>query len=465
MPGLHLVTPARWRGIVLLAVALLAGYGLDRYLYALANKSSYEDTVATQLGREQILRRWRWILGTLAVGSALGALTAWGVLSVGYEQALALGQAQVQNIQTNPLTFRTTEEYMALAQQRLAHLLNSFHPTHWPTYLPLWIAVLLAGVQRLLIQRSIPAPRRRAVMGGLILLLVLGELWRVAYDYNPSLARTDVFPTPPLIEELRQHATEGSLQPNPFRVVGINRVLMTNVNMVFGLEDVRGYEPSGALRYHELMSRVDGVTWLFPILLFHHAQSQILDFLNVRYAFSDVPLAAPWEAVAQQGSVTLYSNPEVLPRAFLVYAVQPARTRDESLALTLAPDFDPRHDVVLEVANDAEMQALASLPKPASPGRSAITHYAPGEIVVDVEGDADGILVLSESYVSGWKATVDGVNAPLYVANHAFHAIAVPAGRHTVAFTYAPTSVTVGVWISIGCLVILLALLLWPRRA
>jgi hypothetical protein len=302
------------------------------------------------------------------------------------------------------------------------------------------------------------------------LLAVLGELWYVAYDYTPSIARQDVLPTPPLIEKVRQDAAaqvtnlQDMNKADPFRVVGMNRVLTPDVNMVFGLEDVRGYEPSGAARYFQLMARVDGALPLYPILLFSHAQSPLLDFLNVRYAFSDVPLAAPWEIIAEEDTVGLYTNPEALPRAFLVYAAQLARTKNDSLSLTLDPNFDFRHNVVLEVTDDAEVKALASLQPPLSPGRSTITHYAPGEIVVDVESEAEGILVSSESYVSGWKATIDGIDAPLYVANHAFHATRIPAGNHTVTFTYAPTSVTVATWISSSCLILLLALLIGPHR-
>lgn len=464
LPGLHLVSPGRWRGIVLAAVALLAGYGLDRYLAALVDESSPGDAANAQPWREQTLRRWLWIVGTLGMLSSLGALAAWMLLRVNYARVLSLAQTQASAAQADPLNFRTYDEYLAVATQRLEYLLMSLQPTHWPTYMPLWIAIFLIGVHLLLRRWKMPAPRRAALMGGLLLLLVLVELWRVAYDYNPAIARTDVFPTPPLIEELRQHVAANTAQVEPFRIVGINRVLSPNLNMVFRLEDVRGYEPSGTERYNDLMARVDGVIFLYPVILFRHAQSPLLDFLNVKYAFSDVPLDAPWELIAQEGGIMLYLNPEALPRAFLVYDVQPVTTPSESLALTLSADFDVRQQVVIEAATASAGQALALLQPPASPGRSTITRYAPGEIALDVESATEGMLVLSTSYAAGWRATLDGAETPLYVANHAFHAIRVPSGSHTVVFTYAPVSATMGAWISGGCLAFLLALLAWPYR-
>lgn len=443
-PGLHLVKAARWRGIVLPAVALVAAYGLDRYLYALAASHT------------PALRRWGWIWGVLGVGSVAGALLTWGIATTNRARILELAAAQIRAVQTNPTSVRTQEEYLSVIAQRLDQMIASFHPTTWTLYLPLALAVLWLVGPRLM------GPRGRMV-GMLIVGVVLVELWRVAYDYNPALPQAELLPTPPLIADLRAHAGPA---PDPFRVVGINLALFPNTNMVFGLEDVRGYEPSGAQRYYALLARAEGASPFFPLLFFNHAQSPLLDFLNVRYAFSTEPLDAPWEAIATQtGGATLYFNPVALPRAFLVYQAQPARTPDESLALTLAPATDLRHSVILEVATDAEAAALAAHQPPVTRGSSTITHYAPGEITVEVDTPAEAFLVLSESYITGWRATLDGAPLPLYAANHAFHAVRVPAGRHTVTFTYAPTSVVVGAWVTLSCLGVLVALGVWPRRA
>ncbi len=74
------------------------------------------------------------------------------------------------------------------------------------------------------------------------------------------------------------------------------------------------------------------------------------------------------------------------------------------------------------MATDDEVDALTALEPPTVPGRSTMTHYAPGAMTLDVESATDGILVVSECHVTGWQATLDGAPAPLYVANHAFHA-------------------------------------------
>jgi uncharacterized membrane protein YfhO len=51
---------------------------------------------------------------------------------------------------------------------------------------------------------------------------------------------------------------------------------------------------------------------------------------------------------------------------------------------------------------------------------------------------APGYLVLSEVYYPGWRAWVDGEEAPVLRANYAFRAVAVSAGNHTVRLVFEP---------------------------
>jgi len=46
------------------------------------------------------------------------------------------------------------------------------------------------------------------------------------------------------------------------------------------------------------------------------------------------------------------------------------------------------------------------------------------------------LLVLTENYFPAWRAQVDGAEAPVLRANYTFRAVPVPAGEHTVRFTY-----------------------------
>jgi uncharacterized membrane protein YfhO len=93
--------------------------------------------------------------------------------------------------------------------------------------------------------------------------------------------------------------------------------------------------------------------------------------------------------------------------------------------------------------------------------------YEPERVRVQVRTQSPGLLVLADTWMPGWQATVDGSTTPIYVANHAFRAVAVAAGDHQVEFVYAPASVRAGLVISgaaaIGCAVWIVVGLL--RRA
>jgi uncharacterized membrane protein YfhO len=73
--------------------------------------------------------------------------------------------------------------------------------------------------------------------------------------------------------------------------------------------------------------------------------------------------------------------------------------------------------------------------------------------------------VLLDSYAPGWRAEVDQEPTPIYVANHAYRAVVVPAGRHHVTFSYAPPSLPLAIAISTGAGLVVMGLIFWLNYA
>jgi len=69
--------------------------------------------------------------------------------------------------------------------------------------------------------------------------------------------------------------------------------------------------------------------------------------------------------------------------------------------------------------------------------------------VLKVHADADGVLVLSETYEEGWHAHVDGDKAPVDEAYGVVRAVPITAGDHTVVLTYDPWSLRYGFYLSL----------------
>jgi uncharacterized membrane protein YfhO len=51
------------------------------------------------------------------------------------------------------------------------------------------------------------------------------------------------------------------------------------------------------------------------------------------------------------------------------------------------------------------------------------------------------MVVLSETYAPGWRASVDGRDAPVYEAYGALRGVAAPGGRHRIEMRYRPPEV------------------------
>ena len=60
------------------------------------------------------------------------------------------------------------------------------------------------------------------------------------------------------------------------------------------------------------------------------------------------------------------------------------------------------------------------------------------------------VVRLAELYYPDWQVRVDGKPEKLLRADHALRAVAVPAGRHKVAFHFASRAFTLGLWVSLA---------------
>jgi hypothetical protein len=145
-----------------------------------------------------------------------------------------------------------------------------------------------------------------------------------------------------------------------------------------------------------------------------------------------------------------YVNPRALPRARMAYVVLPARTPEEALQRVR----DGAGEAVVLEGGGAQESACDG------PDRMAeIVHDAPEEVAVEVATSCPGWFVLADTFAPGWTAAVDGRPQPIVPADAIFRAVAVPAGRHTVVFRYAPWTVRVGLALSALGLVVALGLL------
>lgn len=152
---------------------------------------------------------------------------------------------------------------------------------------------------------------------------------------------------------------------------------------------------------------------------------------------------------------------QALPRAFLADDVIVASRTADYTDILFNPDISLRDTIVLDT-----LPHLSIIPSRdvIAAAAATISSYLPNKVTIDTDHTAAAMLFLSDSYYPGWKAYIDSKETPIYRANYAFRAVAIPAGKHRVEFHYAPTSWLLGVIGSISGLLLLGAICLWRKK-
>jgi hypothetical protein len=101
------------------------------------------------------------------------------------------------------------------------------------------------------------------------------------------------------------------------------------------------------------------------------------------------------------------------------------------------------------------------------PGAARIVDYRDERVSVDTDADRRALLVLTDSWFPGWKASVDGDEVPIERVDYLIRGVPVPAGKHRVEFRYEPASWRAGWIVSLLALVAILAAagVGWRRHA
>ncbi len=92
--------------------------------------------------------------------------------------------------------------------------------------------------------------------------------------------------------------------------------------------------------------------------------------------------------------------------------------------------------------------------------------YEADSMSMDVNTAGSALLVVSELFYPGWKATVNGQPAEIHKTDGALRGIMVPAGASHVVMEYAPASFYLGIGLSslAAAGVVVACILLWRRR-
>lgn len=219
-------------------------------------------------------------------------------------------------------------------------------------------------------------------------------------------------------------------------------VLKPNSNIVYQLSSLRVHNPMQPARFADFTTLCGARLDEFRNQTYDTV-TPLVDLASVRYLIRQFkPLPARYKLVyTTREGIAVYENLHCLPQAYLVNRLVTAKDGADARAQIQSSQFDPRSEVVLE------LPAASSMPTPGAKSPLVpltVKRQSCNQIDIEVKAATASILVLTDTFYPGWVATIDGRESEILHANYLFRAIAVPAGAHSVCFTYNPLSLKIG---------------------
>lgn len=304
------------------------------------------------------------------------------------------------------------EQVLAAMQEERASLMRM------DAFQSLLFVVLTAGVVWLFAKDKIGKGWLVAALCGIVLcdLFPVDKRYVSADDFHPKRQALAI----PMTEADKLILQDTS----DYRVANFSVNPFTDATTSYYHRSVGGYHAAKLRRYQDLIE--------------HHLSRQnmaVYDMLNTKY------FIVPGEG----GQPAVQRNPYACGSAWFVDSIAWVDNADQEIAaLNFDPDrkdkgFNPRTTAVVDRRFASQLEGLTPASMRADSTASiTLTEYRVNRQTYRTRAAHDGVAVLSEIYYpKGWTATIDGKPAEYFRADYVLRAIRVPAGEHTVVFSFA----------------------------
>jgi hypothetical protein len=318
------------------------------------------------------------------------------------------------------------------------------------------------------------------IQAACVVIAVLGfDLLLFGRGYNPVVSAETLRRVPDAVAFVLERDPEG-------RVIGLGEALLPNTAMLFGLNDLRVYEPVADQRVLSFFERIDpalksDIRSRFYLFLWH-PDVDMLSLAGVRWVIVPVVDArvASETALAERGLVMRYrdgnaavwENPRARPRVYLSEGWDEQLDTEPGLS-DVARRSGPRGGPSI-VASPASSTAPIARGGGGATGASVgglredpgvvDARFSPGRFEIRVDAAGPSLLVVNDAYYAGWQAWVDGHGVEILHANHLFMGIPVPDGEHSVTLEYRPIAIPIGIGVTTGGLLAIGVVILIARR-
>ncbi|OAV73454.1 putative membrane protein [Bacteroidales bacterium Barb6] len=290
-----------------------------------------------------------------------------------------------------------------------------------------------------------------------IVLLIVTDLWTIDRRYlNDSNYVKET-----AAESYKESAADREIfkdTDQSFRVLGLNNPWQ-DTNVSYFHHSVGGYHAVKLRRYQELidfrlgkehlaivnrLQNIQSVQDILPVL----AASPSLNMLNMRYIIYN-PEQPPLK------------NPFACGNCWFAESMEVVENADAEIAAL--DRLNPLQTAVVDKRFAKDMEGFT--PQKDSTATIVLENYRPNRLIYKSNAGTEQLAVFSEIYYPGWKAKIDGKEAPHFRADWTLRAMRIPAGKHTVVFEFLPdtyiTAANVSAYSSFLILLLLIGVLGW----
>jgi len=270
----------------------------------------------------------------------------------------------------------------------------------------------------------------------LILFINIFDLMRYGLKFNPFVSTSLVYPNTTITTFLSNESKN-----YPWRFMGADyvanekRIFPPNTAINYKLYGIDDYNPLLLKNYQDYIAVSE---WGFKnipdfsfnrMIIPNNYNTRLIDLLGVKYVVTINPVnTAKLKYLFSEGESRVYENKNVFPRAFVVYSSVVAGTNQEAGNLLSDNKLDLKKTAILEKNIGLENGDGSSNVK--------MINYSENKIVLSVETSKKGLLILTDNYYPGWKATVDGQETDILRTDYSFRGLVVPQGKHIIELTF-----------------------------
>jgi len=184
----------------------------------------------------------------------------------------------------------------------------------------------------------------------------------------------------------------------------------------YSYNSIGGYHPAKIAIYQELIENK---------LMRQQPNTYVFDMLNAKY-FIDK---------GQDGLTKDYQkNDNALGNCWLVKNIKYVKNANEEMGLL--GTVNPRDTAIVQ---ESFKSSIPFEPVADSTATVALVKNDNDVVTYTLNASSNQFAVFSEVYYkSGWKAYIDGKEAPIVKVNYVLRGLAVPAGKHDIKFEFKP---------------------------